>query len=649
MKRLDRRLFVKASCSAALGGITATLTAAKAGAVEAEDFHLVEGAPAGRTEPVTFLMASARKPACEIVLPSGASEMTRHAASRLQSVIAEISGVKVAIVPENRSSASQGRILVGTFAENRVAAQLLREKQLVVFPEDRDKQLSKRTMLPEHLGEQGFVLYAGDYQAAPALAVTAYTPLGVLYAVETLSDRLYLEDDALVAGPLNSMVTPILNLPAFRCRSIATNFGGPEWYAGGQWEKEWAKPDGSGYDWRGFVDWMASHKINNLNVWIFGLPFGIAYDSKRFPELVNRYHPNVKHEFMTELIDYAHSRGIRVFTMINFPDGFTPVIKRYPELAGKNVNLKDIPDGQKWEEYLRLGQGVLDEADTRELINLETKCSWVCASEPKTMHFWRSYLEDLFEHYPKLDGIGGQFAEDDYIVCNCDRCRGHHFAIFEKYFSVMVEVARRHNPKIACWVYDSWGTRDIVEHQDRYPNFIDIDWSGLMAGLSRREYLPRSKWYLFHREASRFPDFAYKYGASILNERGQEGMEIRVVAYKSWDNAVQAFEEFGWNPRLTIEEYAELYIQKVYRRRDPQLAKLYESWLKFPGYLEMVSGREGDNGTYYQDPTAEEDRALAAKAKATLAQLLDQIPDHSDLVELIRRQFAAMNHPPSNT
>ncbi len=639
--RLDRRLFLKESCGAAFGGVTATLLGSTyAGAANERASQLVGGSPPTHAGQVNFLVAKARKPTCEIVVPAGASEMSQHAASRLQSVIAEVAGVKVPFVSGSQSSGSSGRILVGTFAENLVAAQFLREKHLIVPLEDHDKGSLKRALIPENLGEQGFAIYAGDYEARPTLALTAHTPLGVLYGVETLSDRLYEEGDGVLVGPLNSKLTPILNLPAFRYRSIATNLGGPDWYAGGQWEKEWAKPDGSGYDWRGFVDWMVSHKINILNAWIFGVGFGIAYDSKRFPDLVNRYHPNVKHEFMTQLIDYAHSRGIRVFMMINFPDQWTAVVKRYPELAGKNFNPNDIPDGPKWEDYQKFGEGVL--GGTRDE-SLSNKYSWVCGSEPKTMQFWRSYLEDLLDHYPKLDAIGGEFSENDYLVCNCHLCRGNHFAIFERYFAAMVDVGQRHNPNMEFWVYDSWGTRDIVQHQDRYPNFIDIDWSVMMAALSRREYLPRSRWYLLHREISRFPDFAYKYGASILNERGQECMEIRVVAFKSWDNAVQALEEFSWNPRLTIDEYAELYIRKLYRRNDPQLAKLYAGWLKFPGYQEMASGW-GEGDTFYQDPTPEEDRVRAAEAKATVAQLLEQIPDHSELVETIRRQFAAMNH-----
>jgi hypothetical protein len=74
--------------------------------------------------------------------------MSQHAASRLQSVIAEVSGVKVPFVSGSQSSGSSGRILVGTFAENLVAAQFLREKQLIVPLDDHDKGLLKRTLIP---------------------------------------------------------------------------------------------------------------------------------------------------------------------------------------------------------------------------------------------------------------------------------------------------------------------------------------------------------------------------------------------------------------------------------------------------------------------------------------------------------------------
>ena len=79
-----------------------------------------------------------------------------------------------------------------------------------------------------------------------------------------------------------------------------------------QWAKEWGNNDE--YDYRGFIDWLASHKINHLNMWLFNLAFGIAYDSLRFPECVNRHHPNVKNEFISDMIEYAHKRHIEMFS-----------------------------------------------------------------------------------------------------------------------------------------------------------------------------------------------------------------------------------------------------------------------------------------------------------------------------------------------
>lgn len=318
---------------------------------------LVVSIPTARAA-INFSLAEDGKPKCEIVLPETASEVTRHAATRLQTAVAEISGVTLPIVSESKPASSASRVLLGTLTENRQTTELLGEKRLVVSLADREQEALKEVLVPENLGPEGFVIYAGDYQGHASLVLTGRTTIAVLYAVETLVDRIYVEAGRVLAGPLVSEITPVMNEPAFPVRSIATNLGGPDWVAGGQWEQEWAGRDGS-YDWRGFIDWMASHKINNLDAWIFNLAFGIAYDSKRFPEVVNQHHPNVKHEFMKSLIDYAHSRGIGVFTMIDFPDNWTAVVKAHPELAGKNFNPKDIPSGQQWENYQKYGEARL--------------------------------------------------------------------------------------------------------------------------------------------------------------------------------------------------------------------------------------------------------------------------------------------------
>jgi hypothetical protein len=582
---------------------------------------------------VDFVIAQRGKPVCEIVLPAAASEVTRHAANRLRAAVLEAGGVRLPIVSESEAGSASGKILLGTLAENSLTARFLREKRMVVPLADREQASLKRALISENLGPEGFVIFAGESQGRPTLAVTAHTPIGGLYAVETLSDRVYREDDRVLVGPLNSDETPILNLPAFRVRSVATNLGGPDWIGGGQWEQEWAK--GDGYDWRGFVDWLASHKINNLNAWIFNLAFGIAYDSKRFPEMVNRHHPNVRHEFMTDLISYAHSRGIKVFIMIDFPDNWTAVVKARPELAGKNFNPADIPSGEVWETYQKYGERRLGESGPE---SFRTKYSWVCGSEPKTLQFWREYLEDLLEHYPTLDGIGAQFSEHDKNICNCESCSRNHFAINEKFFAAMTEAGQRRNPQMAHWIYDSWGTRDIILHQQRYPNFVNIDWSGSFAPLYRRQYLPRSNWYLFHRSGEQFPEFTYQGATQVLNERGVEAMQIRGVAYKIYDNAYQAFEEFSWNPRLSIERYADQYIRKLYHRRDPQLSSLYAAWMNFLGYRELAGPAAG-GVMFYENPYRSADVAKAAEAEAVVTRLLEQVQDRSQFVEAIRNQF----------
>ncbi len=620
-----------------------------------------------------FTLAENGKPKCQIVLPPASSEITQHAASRLQSAIAEASGVTLPVRSESEpTSADTCRILLGTLAENRTTASFLRDKRLVVSLAEREQEEYKQVLVPENLGPEGFVILPGEYQGRSTLALTGGTPVAALYAVETLLDRVFVQGGRVLAGPLVSEVTPVVNTPAFPVRSIATNLGGPDWVAGGQWEQEW--PGQGGYDWRGFIDWMASHKLNNLDAWIFDLAFGIAYDSNRFPEVVNRLHPNVKHEFMKDLIDYAHSRGIKVFVMIDFPDNWTAVVKAHPELAGKNFNPKDIPSGKEWEEYQKYGEARLNQAGGQRF---RTRFSWVCMSEPKTLQFWRDYIDDLLAHYPALDGVGLQVSETARNRCNCEKCTRDPLAQFEKYFAEMVDVGRRKNPKLKFWIYNSWGTRDIEAHQARYPNFVAIDWSLATLGpLYYKQYIPRGNWYLMHTMGQRFSEFTYKYAAMALNESGQEGMQIRAAAYKTQENSFQAFEEFAWNPRLGIEQFADLFVKKVYHHADQQVSELYSAWMKLLGYRSLTGqsaggpggppppgaggspgagrgpagpGGPSPGGVYYENPNRDADLARADEAKATVVRLLGQVQDRSELVSAIRAAFERLNSPPGTS
>src|SRR5688572_27135828 len=68
-------------------------------------------------------------------------------------------------------------------------------------------------------------------------------------------------------------------------------------------------------EWKQAIDCFAEDEINTVVLWMPG-----GFRSRKFP-LTWRYnaeHPNVRHDFVRELIEYAHTRQIRVLL------GFTP-------------------------------------------------------------------------------------------------------------------------------------------------------------------------------------------------------------------------------------------------------------------------------------------------------------------------------------
>src|SRR5262249_28043894 len=78
-------------------------------------------------------------------------------------------------------------------------------------------------------------------------------------------------------------------------------------------------------DWKQIVDGIRGDGGNLLLLWVAG-----AFRSNRFPVTwqYNRDHENVRRDFVRDLIDHAHARGIRVLL------GFTPFgydgVNQYP-------------------------------------------------------------------------------------------------------------------------------------------------------------------------------------------------------------------------------------------------------------------------------------------------------------------------------
>ena len=529
-------------------------------------------------EGMMFELVRGGKPCCAIVVGSGTGD--EGLAELLAQRVEDLTGVRVPLIGDEDAQGDRNFIHLGTLLDDSRSMEILRENRCMVRWEDREVERNKRLNTPADLGSQGFVFHMVRGEMGNRLILGGHTEQGTLYAAVTAMERLCLEGDRLLIKYIDTILQPRFNVPLFEGRSVATNLGGPDWLGPGQWAKEWRTPDGR-YDWKGFVDLLAGHKLNNLSCWIFNLAFGIAYDSPRFPTMVNRHHPNVEQEFMSDLMAYAEKRHVDVWFFLDFPDNWAGVIRARPYFAGRNVDLEQFPTGEAWARYA--------EGDDQARA-VRRSVSWVCGSEPGVKEFWRMYLTELVERYPNVRGIGGQFCEHSGTRCTCPICSERFFEIQEEFFEEMVKTVQARNSDIIPWIYDSWGTREIVRCADRYPHFVNVDWGSAEDCLkfySRRQ-IPRGTWYLQHASGSRWREHLLRIGTRTLAASGVSGYQIRGVSYREQDEMYHAAQEFAWNPALTDEGFARLHIIRRYHRDDEALARLYASWIRLNGRREAL-------------------------------------------------------------
>lgn len=154
--------------------------------------------------------------------------------------------------------------------------------------------------------------------------------------------------------------------------------------------------------WKQKVDCMKEDEANLLILWTAG-----AFRSKQFPITwkYNADHENVQHDFVRELIDYAHSKQIRVVL------GFTPFA-----YDGANQYPLDHPELKATQKN---GQPA----------NFWGLHAWgynLCPSQPASQKFMRDYVREMFfEFYPNADGL--LIESSDYAICYCAQCRGKFF------------------------------------------------------------------------------------------------------------------------------------------------------------------------------------------------------------------------------
>jgi hypothetical protein len=184
---------------------------------------------------------------------------------------------------------------------------------------DAGQWLTKQEALRlEDMSDQGYLLKVDR----DAVTIVGKAPIGTLYGAQTLIQLLRHRQSR---GGYTIPCLKILDYPSTEKRFLAPAMA---WYAGygriGFGMQLWGWEQ-----WRWFIDWCLEHKVNGLNLCIYGYyPFRFdeypetvlkdvemnTWIREAGDEVVLRYtHPNVTNDFLPQLIKYANERGIEVY------------------------------------------------------------------------------------------------------------------------------------------------------------------------------------------------------------------------------------------------------------------------------------------------------------------------------------------------
>lgn len=185
--------------------------------------------------------------------------------------------------------------------------------------------------------------------------------------------------------------------------------------------------------WAQILDRIKADGGNTLILWTAG-----GFRSKRFPETweYNRDHKNVRHDFVRDLIDDAHARGIKVLLGLT-PFGYDGVNRMglsHPDWKATG------PDGQPTRRFGILCWGY----------NL-------CPGRDDTQRFMLDYAREMcFEFYPNADGL---FIESsDYAACHCEKCGPKFFDNESRFVRAISDEVWARKPDATVVVYPHYFT-----------------------------------------------------------------------------------------------------------------------------------------------------------------------------------------------
>jgi hypothetical protein len=181
-------------------------------------------------------------------------------------------------------------------------------------------------------------------------------------------------------------------------------------------------------EWTGFIDKLVSDGANMVILWVAG-----AFRSKRFPITwqYNLDHTNVQEDFVKRLIDYAHSKQVKVllgFTPFSY-DGVNQYTLEHPELKSvqENGKLAKLSGMHCW------GYGLNP-------------------SRPEAQKFMLEYASEMFfDFYPNADGL--LIESSDYAICYCPQCQGHYYEREFQFVKAISEEVWKAKPDATILVY----------------------------------------------------------------------------------------------------------------------------------------------------------------------------------------------------
>jgi hypothetical protein len=181
-------------------------------------------------------------------------------------------------------------------------------------------------------------------------------------------------------------------------------------------------------EWKRVYDGIAADGGNLVILWVGG-----AFRSRKFPITwqYNREHKNVQSDFVRDLIDYGHTRGIRTllgFTPFSY-DGVNQYPLEHPELKAvqKNGNLAKLSGIHCWGYALN-------------------------PSRPEAQKFMLDYVREMFfDFYSNADGL--LIESSDYAVCYCPQCQGHYYEREFEFVKKISEEVWKAKPDAMVLVY----------------------------------------------------------------------------------------------------------------------------------------------------------------------------------------------------